>query len=150
MKIMFICTGNICRSAMAEGLLRKRAEDENIVLEVCSAGTYAYTGDYASDSAIKVMKDYGVDLSEHRATNISDAKLDDVDVILCATQKHKQTLMFLYPDLKQKMYTMKEYAGTAKDMTDFDIEDPWGKDYKTYKKCAIQIAECVEGIIDRI
>ena len=68
---MFICTGNICRSAMAHWLLKKKLEQNNIQnVEVYSSGIYAMQGDISTDEAIEVMEEYGVDLKKHRATNI--------------------------------------------------------------------------------
>lgn len=67
---MFICTGNICRSAMAHWLLKKKLEQNNIQnVEVYSSGIYALDGDLSTDEAIEVMEEYGVELKKHRATN---------------------------------------------------------------------------------
>lgn len=67
---MFICTGNICRSAMAHWLLKKKLEQNNIQnVEVYSSGIYALDGDSSTDEAIEVMEEYGVDLKKHRAIN---------------------------------------------------------------------------------
>ena len=70
MKIMFICTGNICRSAMAKALFQKMVEENNKNIEVYSSGISAYTGDEPTYNAIEAMKEYGIDLSNHRATYI--------------------------------------------------------------------------------
>ncbi len=71
LKIMFICTGNICRSAMAHWLLKKKLEEKNVKnVEVYSSGIYAVQGDTSTYEAIEVMEEYGVDLKRHRATNI--------------------------------------------------------------------------------
>ena len=68
---MFICTGNICRSAMAHWLLKKKLEEKNVKnVEVYSSGIYAVQGDTSTYEAIEVMEEYGVDLKKHRATNI--------------------------------------------------------------------------------
>ncbi len=70
-KIMFICTGNICRSAMAHWLIKKKLEENNIKnVEVYSSGIYAIDGDFPTDEAIEVMEEYGVNLKEHRATSV--------------------------------------------------------------------------------
>ena len=84
MKVMFICTGNICRSAMAEGMFRKMTENMNSI-EVYSCGIYAETGDYATYNAIEAAKEYNADISSHRATNIRESKIKEMDLILCAT-----------------------------------------------------------------
>ena len=148
MKIMFICTGNICRSAMAEGMMKKLLDDKNKSnIEVCSSGIYAETGDYATYNAVEAAKKYGADISNHRATNIRDSKIEEMDVILCATLSHKQSVLYLYPNLKGKVYTMKEYAGLDKNGQDMDIKDPWGYDINVYYNCAQEIEETLEKIV---
>ena len=125
MKIMFICTGNICRSAMAHRMLEKRLEHiGNKEIEVYSCGIYAETGDGSTYNAINVMKDYEVDLTKHRATNIKNSNIENMDLILCATNAHKQEVIYMYPELKDKVFTMKEYVN--KETKDLDINIPKG------------------------
>ena len=82
MKIMFICTGNICRSAMAHRMLEKRVKDLNRDdIEVYSCGVFAYNGDRPTSQGIEVMKNYEVDLTSHRATNIHNSNIEDMDII---------------------------------------------------------------------
>ena len=144
-KIMFVCTGNICRSAMAHSLMKKIVDEEKLNLEIFSSGLYAETGDGATYNAIEAMKVYGVDLSNHRATNTKESNIKDMDLILCATEGHKIMLLQLYPELKEKIYTIKEYVG----YDDMDIKDPWGYDLETYKKCAKEINDCIIKLIDK-
>lgn len=150
MKIMFICTGNICRSAMAEGMLKKMAIERKLDIETYSCGIYAEDGDYATYNAIYVSKNYDVDISNHRATNIRNSKIEDMDVILCATKSHKQAVVYMYPNLKDKIYTMKEYAGLDKNKQDMDIKDPWGYDIETYNNCISEIEKCLEQICHNV
>lgn len=150
MKIMFICTGNICRSAMAEGMMKKLIKENNIDAEVYSCGIYAETGDYATYNAIEAVKEYGVDISSHRATSISDSKIEEMDLILCATQSHKQSVLSLNSELQSKVFTMKEYAKLNKNGQDMDIKDPWGYNEFVYRKCASEIEECLEKIVKNL
>ena len=147
-KIMFICTGNICRSAMAEGLMRKLVNDNNKNVVVYSCGIYAEDGDMATYNAIEAIKEYGVDLREHRATNIRNSQIEDMDIILCATESHKNIVVNAYPNLKEKVFTIKEYAEL--DDRDIDIPDPWGYDLETYRFCASTINRCLEKIINKL
>lgn len=148
MKIMFICTGNICRSAMAHKMLEKKAKEENKDIEVYSCGVFAEDGDVPTYEGIDVMREYGIDLSKHRATNIRNSNIKDMDVILCATTSHKNNVISMYPELKEKVYTMKEYAGY--DKKDIDIKDPWGYGIATYRICAAEIEDCINKYIEKL
>lgn len=147
-RIMFICTGNICRSAMADGLMKKLAKDNNKEIEVYSCGIFAEDGDMPTFNAIEAIKEYDVDLKLHRATNIRNSKIEDMDIILCATVSHKNNVINMYPNLKDKIFTIKEYADY--DKNDLDIPDPWGYDIETYRFCASTISKCLNKIIDKI
>lgn len=150
MKIMFICTGNICRSAMAEGMMKKLTKDNNLNLDICSCGIYAEDGDYATYNAIEASEYYDVDIKNHRATNIKNSKIKEMDLILCATESHKHSVIYMYPELKEKTYTMKEYAKIDKDGQDMDIKDPWGYDLNIYQNCAKEIEGCLIKIIEKL
>lgn len=147
-KIMFICTGNICRSAMADALMKKLAKDSNKDIEVYSCGIFAEDGDMPTFNAVEAIKEYDVDLKLHRATNIRNSRIEDMDIILCATVLHKNNVINMYPNLKDKIFTIKEYADY--DKNDLDIPDPWGYDIETYRFCASTISKCLNKIIDKI
>lgn len=149
MKIMFICTGNICRSAMAHWLLKKKLEERNIKnVEVYSAGIYAVEGDTSTYEAIEVMEEYGVDLKKHRATKVQNSNIKDMDIILCMTLSHKRDLIYMYPELKEKIYTLKEYVKDEKNGV--EIRDPWGYDIVTYRFCASEIDACLDKLIEML
>lgn len=152
MKIMFICTGNICRSAMAEWLLKEKAKEAGRKdIEVYSCGVYAEDGDVSTYEAKKVMQDeYEIDMSKHKATNIRNSKIKEMDVILCATTSHKIAVLDMYPELEGKVYTMKEYVGYHRQYhDDINIKDPWGYDIETYRSCVAEIEECINGILSK-
>ena len=148
---MFICTGNICRSAMAHGLLEKRLEEKKIAnVKVYSCGIYAEDGDGATYNAIEAIKEYGVDLRNHRATAISNSAIQEMDLILCMTRSHKASVLQLYPELQGKVYTLKEYTGYQEKVNDWDIPDPWGYDLDTYRRCAEELDICIELLLKKI
>ena len=153
MKIMFICTGNICRSAMAQWLLKQKLEDKEIKnVEVYSCGVYAQDGDIPTWEAKRVMMDeYSIDMSKHRATNIVNSNIKEMDLILCATSRHRRDVLRIYPELEGKVFTMKEYVGYDREYHDkIDIKDPWGYDIETYRSCIAEIDECLELLIKKI
>lgn len=147
MKIMFICTGNICRSAMAHKMAEEKAKEKNKNIEVYSCGVYAINGDVPTYEGIEAMKEYEIDLSKHRATNIRNSNIKEMDVILCATNSHKNNVIAMYPELKERVFTIKEYAGYKDSL---DIKDPWGYGIETYRICASEIEECINKIINKL
>ncbi len=154
MKIMFICTGNICRSAMAHKLMEKKVKDNNLKdIQIYSCGVYAIDGDMPTYNAEAVMEEYEVDIKSHKATNIRNSKIEEMDLILCATVSHKNSVVQMYPHLKEKIYTIKEYIrenGNNENKEDIDIQDPWGYDIEVYRFCASQIDMCLEKLIEKI
>lgn len=133
---------------MADGLMKKLAKDSNKDIEVYSCGIFAEDGEMPTFNAIEAIKEYDVDLKTHRATNIRNSKIEDMDVILCATVSHKNNVVNMYPNLKDKIFTIKEYADY--DKNDLDIPDPWGYDIETYRFCASTINKCLDIIINKI
>lgn len=153
MKIMFICTGNICRSAMAHWLLKKKIEEKGLEnIEVYSSGVYAQDGDVSTWEAKSVMKDeYNIDMNNHRATNIRNSKIKEMDLVLCATKSHKEEVLYMYPELKGKVYTMKEYVDYDRQYHDkINIKDPWGYDIETYRSCVAEIEECIDLLLETL
>lgn len=148
MKIMVMCTGNICRSAMADAFLRKKTIGMDI--EIYSCGIYAEDGDTVPYYTIEAMKDYDIDMSTHRATNIRNSNIKEMDIILCATTEHKNETIYMYPELKNRVYTMKEYVGVDENGKNPNVKDPWGYDLFTYRKCATELNEITDRILEKI
>ncbi len=142
MKILFICTGNTCRSPMAAALMNKIAENNDLDISAQSAGIYADPGEPASEEAIEVMADYGIDLSSHRSRNISDDMIAESDLILTMTEGHKMMTSALAPD---KIFTICEFSGY-----DGDIIDPFGGDVEEYEETAEAIYDCLTEIAEKI
>ena len=93
---------------------------------------------------------YDIDMRKHKATNIRDSKIKDMDLILCATVNHKDEVIYIYPELKDKVFTMKEYVGMDLNGKDLDIKDPWGYDVDVNRNCAEEISRCIEKLIKMI
>lgn len=149
MKIMFVCTGNTCRSVMAEGLFKKMLKDNGIEgIEVFSSGLHASKGEYSPDEAIKVMQEgYDVNILQHQSINVKDTPIGDMDLVLCATHAHKTTLEYMYP--KIKVFTINEYA-YGPDTNDKDIDDPWGYPINVFEACAKEISDALTEIIKKL
>lgn len=146
-KILFVCTGNICRSPMADWYLRKRVKELDLTefFKIDSCGTYAINGEKASFNAIATMKRYDVDLENHLAKNIAEIDIDNVDLIITMTLKHKEFIKYKYPNVSTKVFTLVEYVDRNNNY--LDIDDPWGYDNVIFDNIADQIVEKVEKLI---
>lgn len=139
--VLFICSGNTCRSPMAEALLAARLPE----LNVSSAGLATVPGLPASIGAIDAMDAYGLNLDYHRSRQVSSYLLADADLVLCMGQSHKQTIVQALPELADKVFTLGEYAGDEQ-----DIADPFGGDAEEYAACAAQIDALVAKVAEKI
>jgi protein-tyrosine phosphatase len=104
---------------MAEALLRDlltRYGKDNYKIK--SAGISAFEGGGAAHQAIKVMKEEGIDLTNHQTTLLSKELVEEADLILTMTQRHKLIILDDYPDFREKVYTLKEYAARVEDIED--------------------------------
>lgn len=143
MKILFVCTGNTCRSPMAEGLMSDildRKEIRNIGVD--SAGIYAIDGQSASRWAIEVLKEEGIDISSHKAKMVNRSLLEEADLILTMSTSHKKALNSKYDFVKEKTYTLKEYAYGVEE----DILDPFGGSKRIYENTKEEIKKALESI----
>ena len=142
MNILFVCTGNTCRSPMAAALMNKIATEQDLVVRTESAGLFATEGNMASDNAIKAMIPYGIDLTLHRTQPVTEDLLKQCDLILTMTEAHK---MVLEPMANDKVFTLMEYAGGQG-----DIPDPYGGDLDEYAECARVIYGALTNVAERI
>lgn len=148
--IVFVCTGNTCRSPMAKALFNTILETEGYENEfTCSsAGIYAFEGDSAPYEAIEAMKKYGLDISKHYAQILNFDMIKDAYVVLTMTKNHKRMLLDVYPETADKVFTLKEYAGY--DESDWDISDPFGYNEEIYEACAEEIETALLKILDKL
>ena len=98
-KVLMVCTGNTCRSPMAAALFKKAAAERQIEVEVDSAGLQVFGSESAIPQAQTVMREYGIDLSEHRSQQIDINALEEYDLVLTMTYSHKRYILNLRPDL---------------------------------------------------
>lgn len=134
-KLLFICTGNTCRSAMAEGICRAMAKARGDDVLAASCGLAAFAGDPASGHAVQAAAEYGADLRNHRSRPLNSYIVEEADAVYCMTEGHLARLLALYPDARDKASLLLEGE---------DIPDPWGGDLETYRMCAKAIAGAVE------
>lgn len=144
MKILFICSGNTCRSPMAEAVTRAVLKRDGIEAEVSSRGLFAHDGEPASDYAKLAMKNYGLSLDEHTAKTISREDIASADIVLTMTGSIKQVLSAVCP--AEKLFTFKEYSLGE----DGDISDPFGGSPSVYMECAEEILKCAEALAKKL
>lgn len=109
MNILFVCTGNTCRSPMAEALLKHQLPNVNVQ----SAGVFAGDNHPANQNAIDVLRKKQVELNNHRSQSTTETLLDWADIILTMTTQHKQSLILQHPNFQDKYFTLKEYVSTS-------------------------------------
>jgi len=139
-RILFVCTGNTCRSPMAEGLARNIL-GEGYVVE--SAGLAAWEGDSASRHAIQILKEKGIDLAEHRARLVNEEMLAQADWIIPMTKAQEMQLQAAFPEYKSKIKRLRAWEDPANGR---DIQDPWGGSLEIYRQCAAEIEELLKKV----
>ncbi|MEY4479700.1 MAG: hypothetical protein RLZZ267_378 [Bacillota bacterium] len=134
--ILYVCTGNTCRSPMAEYLTRKHAERLGIAVEVRSAGVFAYDGQSMSAHAQEVMANEKIEGSaDFRSQRITEQLVREADLVLTMTASHKRMIMDVFPYAADKIFTLHEYV----EGSDADVADPFGGSYTHYQQTAQEL-----------
>ena len=168
MKILFVCTGNLCRSPMAEGLMRHILQERGCSdVEVASVGTWAYDGNPATREAIETVRARGIDLEKHRSRPAEVDELREADVIVAMTSVHVREIASLAPDVVDKVVLVKELkeiegaalrndASSSDRLTSLlrgrrpesrrslDVDDPMGLPGTAYERALREIEEGLE------
>ncbi|HUV51149.1 MAG TPA: low molecular weight protein arginine phosphatase [Anaerolineae bacterium] len=145
--ILFVCTGNICRSPFAEGLLKKLAQKnglDDIVAD--SAGLLALSGNSATSLAQKVAAEYDVDLSRHMAKSAKQDIINRSDLILAMENSHVKNLLYDFPEAEDKVFLIRRFACFGS--KDRGIADPYGLNYDAYRFCFLDIQDSVSGLAE--
>jgi len=147
--IMFVCTGNTCRSPMAVGALRVLLEKERPgKFEVISSGTGAAIGFPATDFAVEATKIWNGDLSEHRSQPVTEELIDQSDLILAMTPSHLRELLRLKPSAQSKFFLLKNFPDPSPDGD--SVDDPIGMPLDYYKETFLEIGEEIGRFLPEI
>lgn len=138
MNILFVCSGNTCRSPMAEALLKSMCNNDD-ELQVLSGAIRTAEGMPASENAITVMDELGIDIRAHRSANIDADVLSEADLVLTMSEAHKQAIVYYFgDDFELKTQPLLDYVGIGG-----DVNDPYGGDVDTYRACRDQLKDAV-------
>jgi RpiB/LacA/LacB family sugar-phosphate isomerase len=139
--LLFVCTGNTCRSPMAAALTR-RALGEQAGWRVVSAGIGAVNGQPPSRNALLAMQELGVDISSHRSQMLTQRLVDEADYIFGLTHGHVEAIAYLYPEAAEKTFVLREFD-PALEGYEQDISDPIGGPLEGYVQCREEIEQGV-------
>lgn len=135
--IAFVCTGNTCRSPMAEGIFNKKAEEQGVGVRAVSFGMAAVNGMPPSPDAVKVCKEIGVDISGHRSHFIYDYQLGDFKKIYCMSEEHAMILT--------------QSIGLPTEQIEvLNVADPYGGGEMIYRMCRDILVTCVDDILQKM
>lgn len=140
-KLVFVCSGNTCRSPMARALFRQLLKETDPIkldeYEIVSAGIFAKEGVPASSEAIEVMNEVGLDLNDHQARKVTREILENATWVVTMSQSHSEYIVELHPEIKPQVVSVYEFAGQEPR----EISDPFGGGVNVYRTCRDELRQ---------
>ncbi len=145
--VVFVCTGNTCRSPMAQGLLENYLEENHVKhIEVKTAGVMTIPGLLPTPEAVQVMDSVKIDVRKHRSAPLTPEMLRKADLVLGMTPFHVQFALRMAEDARDKTFLLKEY--TKSDLKNYQITDPMGATLEVYKRVFREIKLAIEKLCE--
>ncbi len=156
MTVLFVCTGNSCRSPMAEAIMEDMVDDHPRLrgeVTVESAGTMACEGAEMTDLAEQALEDMGIRTGRHRAQQLTPELAEEADLILTMEAQHLDELEAICPEAQEKAHTLKGYAAHVDGFpgdNEYDIEDPFRQPLEVYREVAQEIRSAIVKVLERL
>jgi protein-tyrosine phosphatase len=145
-KIIAVCTANICRSPVVEAILRDRlVEQGKVGWQVQSAGTWASNGQAPSRYSQEILAERGLDISNHRSQVITREMLEGAALVLCLAEGHAEAMRAEFPDQADKIFLLTEMVGQQ-----YSVSDPYGGPRHAYERMVNDVTQLVEDGLPRI
>ena len=171
MNVLFVCTGNVCRSPMAEGFLRDQAIRRGLDIDVRSTGTHAWNGRAATIDGRRVMSELGVPIDDHRTLELDRDLVEWADLVFCLATEHLRETRRTFPDAADKTFTLKGFLEILPSLPDCDdtetwlsaaaderhvadslrspdVDDPFGERQAAYRRVATEIQDLIARLAD--
>ena len=147
-RVVFICSGNICRSPIAEAMLSAMIEKQGLDLEASSAGTLGIEDHAADPDAIKAVGEEGIDLRNHRSRGVSRDIIEDAFAVIVMGPEHEEGLGARYPDTRDSIVRLWEYCPAGREAG--EIEDPLGRGLDEFRRIRDVIREGLDNWLPSI
>ncbi len=144
--VLFVCTGNTCRSPMAEYIARDFFEKNNLGIRVSSRGIYAVSGGKMSDNSMRALQSLGIKTDQFSSKLFVREDINDFDIILTMTRAHKEILLSSEFADERKIFSIYEFVYEK----DSDISDPYGQNYGVYEACAFELRDIIKDLIIKL
>ncbi|MCT4542028.1 MAG: low molecular weight protein arginine phosphatase [Vallitalea sp.] len=144
-RIIFVCTGNTCRSPIAEALAIKSFSENNINIEVISRGILVSFPSPANEYTVDIVKNKYPNIKNHIAISFTEDEVDKDTLVLTMTESHKNYILVTYPNIKDNVATLKEYLDELG-----DVKDPYGCSKDVYMECANEISLLINKLTKKI
>lgn len=144
MNLLFVCTGNICRSPIAEGIAPVKGGSLGLTIDAKSAGTLGLQNKVADPKSVKVCKEIGIDISSHRSQGLTNELIEWSTYILVMERRHARHLRHHFPESQNKILELGTFGGLA------EVPDPIGGWIFKFRKCRRQIDKCLQNFLEQI